>query len=115
MSKLNNLTWKYFTEQKLLEVLIVLGILFIPYLASFFGKKIPFEPLQTLLSYETFFGMWFDGLLTIFLVIFLIAFVLFVLGVILVFLWKNWEKAERRAKKKLRKKKATRKRGSANK
>jgi len=97
--RLNKLTWKYFWQQKLGEVsrylAVVLGVVFVPYSVGVILNLYFFE-------LEGFINLWVGGFI---IVVGLYGFVLIISFVLKEFkdwIKLNWEKAEERAKDKLK-------------
>ncbi len=99
---LKKLTWKYFWENKLIEVLAVIGFVLIPF---FFGKVCSLIIPDTI--YESIFEVnyigtigqqWLFGAV----ILFILAIIVAVIGAII---YSNWNWAEKRAEEKIEKSK----------
>jgi len=106
MSELRKLTWKYFWEQKIKEVgialLIIIGIIFIPYLV---GICFPESYIRFILDLEsknliTYWMYWGAGFLNL---VIPIVFIGVFYNLISNWVGSNWKKATERAKCKLAK------------
>ena len=93
MNKLNKLTWKYFWQQKLKEVGLTIAILaggiFIPYWVGLLCLKI-FNEIEHIRGL-----IWIYGIVGLFVIAFSSLFIGYWMSC-------NWEKASRKARKKLK-------------
>ncbi len=99
---LKKLTWKYFWQNKLLEVLILIGVLFIPFgIGTIFSSVLPSKILEEMFKPHIYTGtigqQWLCG-----------AFILFILviigGVIYGIIHVNWSWAKNRTERKMEEK-----------
>lgn len=111
--RINELTWKYFWQQKVREVslflLVVISIIFVPYFSGYFvGDNIdemcgPYVGIEQECSN---FDMWIEGLAYIFMIIVGMALV-YIFGSLMYEVFKNWiesnwEKAKHKAEKEIK-------------
>ena len=97
---LKKLTWKYFWENKLIELLIVIGVVFIPFfLGKLYGLAIPKMVFVKIFEVEytgTIFQNWIIGIFGL-IILTLIALVIYRV------IQGNWNWAEEKAERKIKK------------
>ena len=105
--QIRKLTWKYFIKQKFLELLTIPIMIGVLYLTSYFGryidvffsdnkKNLILPTMDTFLEHMAYGIIGFCESLTILLFIYLVGTILYA------FIKWNWNKANKRAKEKLK-------------
>ena len=97
---LKKLTWKYFWENKLIELLIVIGVVFIPFfLGKLYGLAIP------KMVFVKIFGVEYTGAILENWILGVLGLIILatIAGVIYAIIQGNWNWAEEKAERKIKK------------
>lgn len=102
MNKEKKLIWKFFIEQKLGEIGILLGLLIILTIIPWFLGRIIETDLFNSGITGFFIGYWTTGILLLLIICAILLGLLIVLSTIFEWISSNWDKAKQRAKKEVR-------------